>query len=163
MQEKNLEKDTVFRIYKEEDVLNRAAEIILNCLEKENISQRQLAECMNEDVRNLNQQMNRRNDMKVSRFIDVLEYLGYRIEIVKNKGIRKVSPEYAEKIIDEKKPKGLFYFRKENGWYTGVDNANRTGFAITEEFWDKEECMKWLRGEPAIDGEGFVHNEYRRV
>lgn len=131
--------------------MNKAAEIILDCLEKEGISQRQLAEYMNEDVRNLNQQMNRRNDMKVNRFMDVLEYIGYRIGIVKNRGIRKVSPEYAEKIIEEKKPKGLFYFCKEDGWYIGVDNDNSTGFVITEEFWNKEECLKWLNGEMDID------------
>lgn len=143
--------------------MNKAAGIIFECLENEGISQRQLAECMNEDVRNLNQQLNRRNDMKVERFVDVIEHLGYRMDVVKNNGIRKVSPEYAEKIIEEKEPRGLFYFRKEDGWCTGVDNDNNTGFVITEEFWDEEECFKWLKGELAIDAEGCVHNEYKRV
>lgn len=135
--------------------MKKAADTITDCLREKGMSQRQLATCMGEDVRNLNQQMNRRNDMKVERFLDVLEHIGYRVEIVDNNGIRKVSDEYAQKIIDEKEPIGLFW-EFAGGIYVGIDNTN--GGAFCEDFRSKEECFKWLKGEPCVDADGNSHN-----
>ena len=121
--------------------MKKASEMILSCLAERKMSQRQLAACMNEDVRHLNQQLVRANDMKVERFIDVLEHLGYRVEIVDNDGIRKVSPEYANQIIESREPKGQFW-TEENGKFIGIDNSD--GDAWCEEFSSKERCFAWL-------------------
>lgn len=136
--------------------MKRAEEIIKGCLEEKKMSQRKLAACMGEDVRCLNQQLNRQKDMKVERFVDVLEYIGYRVEIVENDGIRKVSPEYAKQIVESREQRGLFWcFDDEK--YIGIDNT--TGEAYCEEFDDKNECFKYLRGELCVDASGFSHNE----
>lgn len=124
--------------------MKKAAETILRCLEEKKMSQRQLATCMGEDVRHLNQQLCRQNDMKVERFTDVLAHLGYRVEIVDNDGIRKVGPDYASEIIESGSPQGKFWYERNDG-YVGIDTAD--GTAIVEEFVDKEDCMNWLRGE----------------
>jgi len=124
--------------------MKKAAEIVRTCLEEKGISQRQLAMSMGEDVRKLNQQLMRQDDMKVERFAEVLDHLGYRVEIVENDGIRKVSPDYAGKIIETGNPRGRFWYEV-GGRYTGIDTAD--GTAIVEEFPDKEDCFKWLKGE----------------
>ena len=67
--------------------MKKAASAILSCLEEKKMSQRQLAARMGEDVRHLNQQLNRQSDMKVERFTDVLDHIGYRVEVVENGGI----------------------------------------------------------------------------
>lgn len=121
--------------------MKKASEVILDCLLERNMSQRQLAKHMGEDVRHLNQQLVRANDMKVERFVDVLEHLGYRVEIVDNGGIRKVSGEYAKQIIETREPEGLFWVEKD-GVFTGIDNT--AGEAICEDFSSKEECFSWL-------------------
>ena len=136
--------------------MKKAAEAISNCLEKKGMSQRQLAAYMGEDVRILNQQLNRRNDMKVERFIDVLEHIGFRVEIVENDGIRKVSGEYAHTIITSREPQGRFWTH-EGEVYTGIDNTG--GEAYCEDFASKEECFKWLKGIPCVDANGISHNE----
>ena len=124
--------------------MKKASKVILACLEEKGISQRQLAVCMGEDVRHLNQQLGRNNDMKVERFIDVLEHLGYRLEVVDNGGIRKVSSEYASHIIETREPKGLYWVEKD-GVFTGIDNT--AGDAFCEDFSSKEECFSWLYDE----------------
>ena len=124
--------------------MKRAEETIKGCLEEKKMTQRQLATCMGEDVRYLNQQLNRQKDMKVERFVDVLEYIGYRVEIVENDGIRKVSPKYADKLIETGAPNGRFWYFA-GGQYVGIDTAD--GTAIVEDFSNKEDCFKWLRGD----------------
>lgn len=122
--------------------MKKAASTILSCLKEKQMTQTQLAEFMGEDIRVLSQQLNKQIDFKVERFIDVLDHIGYRVEIVDNGGIRKVSKEYAKKIIDGRQPIGLFWFF-ENDKYIGIDNEE--GEAFIEEFSSKEECFKWLR------------------
>lgn len=134
--------------------MKKASEIVLECLEEKKLSQRQLAARMGEDVRNLNQQLHRQNDMKVGRFSNVLEHAGYRLEVVENDGIQRVCREYARQIIETKEPLGKFY-TFENGIYTGI--SNETGDTWTEDFDSREECMKWLKGEPAVDAHGELH------
>ena len=41
------------------------------------------------------------------------------------------------------KPLGLFYL-EEDGKFVGIDNSD--GNAWTEEFWDKDSCLRWLNG-----------------
>lgn len=123
--------------------MKKAADIIRTCLEEKGISQRQLATSMGEDVRKLNQQLVRQDDMKVERFAEVLDHLGYRVEIVENDGIRKVSQEYVEKLIEAGNTTGRFWYVTE-GRYTGVILSD--GTAIVEVFVDKEVCFKWLKG-----------------
>lgn len=134
--------------------MKKASEIVLECLEEKRLSQRQLAARMGEDVRNLNQQLHRQNDMKVGRFSDVLEHAGYRLEVVENDGIQRVCQEYARQIIETRETLGKFY-TFENGIYTGIDNES--GEAWTEDFSSYEECMKWLKGEPSVDAAGVTH------
>lgn len=122
--------------------MGKAAEAIITCIKGKNMTQRQLAEQMGEDVRMLNQQLHRQKDLKVERFIDVLEHIGYRLEIVDNDGILKVSKEFGEKIVETKKPLGLF-------WYTDGDKAigvyNSHGMGDKAEFASKEDCFRWLK------------------
>lgn len=136
--------------------MGKAAETIMNCIKRKNMSQRQLAELMGEDVRVLNQQLNRQKDLKVERFIDVLEHIGYRLEIVDNDGIHKVSKEFAKQIYETVEPKGLFWFTDGN-FVVGIDTSN--GEVLEETFFDKEECFKWFRRERCITAEGIVLNE----
>ncbi|HZK56788.1 MAG TPA: hypothetical protein VFD17_00640 [Clostridia bacterium] len=58
--------------------------------------------------------------------------------------IKYISRDEASKIIETRKPRGLFY-ETDNGFYVGIDNSN--GDAWVEEFKTKEECFNWLRGE----------------
>lgn len=62
----------------------KAAEIILELLKTEKISQTELATKMGTDRRNLNQMINRCDDIKFEKFRDILHQIGYHIEIVKN-------------------------------------------------------------------------------
>ena len=132
----------------------KASEIVMKCLEEKNLSQRQLAKRMGEDVRKLNQQINRQNDMKVKRFADVLDYAGYRLEVVENDDIQRVCQEFANQVTETRQPIGYFYTFAA-GIYTGIDNG--TGDALTENFYSYEECMKWLKHEPATDASGNLH------
>ena len=132
---------TVMNIKGDKVVLKKAADIIISCLENKKMSQRQLALSMGEDVRYLNQQLNRQKDMKVERFTDVLDHIGYRIEIIDNKGIKKVCADYAEKIINTGIPEGMFWTFKD-GVYTAIYNRNSS--VICKNFSDKTSCLKWL-------------------
>ncbi len=134
--------------------MKKAAETVMKCLEEKNISQRQLATRMGEDVRYLNQQLHRQKDMKVARFSDVLEHAGYRLEVVDNDGIQRVCQEFANQVIETRKPLGYFYTFA-GGIYTGIDNG--TGDAWTKDFNYYEECMKWLKHESATDAKGNLH------
>ena len=55
--------------------------------------------------------------------------------------IQKISQEDARRLYE---PLGLFYL-EEREQFVGIDNS--TGDAWTEEFADKEGCLRWLRGE----------------
>ncbi len=142
------------REHKEEQMKEKASEIVLKCLEEKKMSQRQLAARMGEDVRGLNQQLHRQGDMKVKRFSDVLEHAGYRLEVVDNDGIQRVCQEFANQIIETIQTIGYFYTFV-GGIYIGIDNG--TGDALTEDFYSYEECMKWLKHESATDASGNLH------
>lgn len=134
--------------------MKKASEIVMKCLEEQKLSQSQLAARMGEDVRGINQQLRRQNDMKVERFSNVLEHAGYRLEVVDNDGIQRVCQDFAKQVIETRKPIGYFYTFAD-GIYTGIDNG--TGDALTEDFNSYEECMKWLKHEPATDASGNLN------
>lgn len=56
-----------------------------------------------------------------------------------------ITNELAIKIIDSRKPMGVFYTKVANGTYMGIDNS--TGDAWTEDFESLEDCLKWLEGD----------------
>lgn len=124
--------------------MKKAADTIISCLTEKGISQRQLATRMGEDVRYLNQQLNRHKDMKVERFTDVLDHIGYRVEVVENDGIQKVSLEFAETVIETKEPRGLFWCLFGDR-YIAIDNKN--GEAMKKDFGTKEGCFSWLKSD----------------
>lgn len=137
--------------------MGKAASVILKCLKEKGIAQRQLASIMGEDVRNLNQQLHRQQDMKVERFIDVLEHAGYRLEIVDNDGIRKVSKKFAKEVIETRKPKGLFWYEEDEA-IVGIDNSNNDAWVEEFKFSSKEDCFKWLRGDFYNNVQGIYDN-----
>ena len=57
--------------------------------------------------------------------------------------IKRVSPEYLGKVIDERIPCGRFLTKERRNW-VAVDNS--TGDAWTEEFSRKRQAIRWLRG-----------------
>lgn len=122
--------------------MKKAASAILGCLEEKKMSQRQLAARMGEDVRHLNQQLNRQSDMKVERFTDVLDHIGYRVEVVENGGIQKVCEDFANSIIENGEPKGPFWYQT-GEVFVGIDNQ-RFSEPKTAEFQNKEMCWQWL-------------------
>lgn len=65
--------------------------------------------------------------------------------------IVEISPKTAREILnsineggDRYQPLGLFYLQ-EGDKFVGIDNSD--GNAWTEEFLDKESCLRWLRRE----------------
>lgn len=119
-----------------------AQELVLNCLNEKKMSQTELAESMQVDRRNLNQKLHRQNDLKVNDFSDMLDHIGYSMEVVDNKGIRKVNPDEAHQILKEKEPKGLFWTIS-CGMYIGIDNSSDIPFL--QRFRNKEECFSYLK------------------
>lgn len=55
-----------------------------------------------------------------------------------------VSHQQALKIIDTRKPEGLFLVLNPDEVYTGIDNT--TADAWTEDFKDLRTCLKYLHG-----------------
>lgn len=120
--------------------MKKAQEIIADSLKEKKISQTELAKSMGEDVRLLNQQMKRVKDMKVSRFADVMEHLGYEVTL-KDHEYRKVSPEYGKAIIEAGKPSGLFWYQ-EADQFVAIDTDREP--ALTATFSSAEDMKKWL-------------------
>lgn len=134
--------------------MKKAADVIIDCLAKKNMSQRQLAREMGEDVRYLNQQLHRQKDMKVERFADVLEHIGFHLEVVDDEDFRKATPELAKEIVETGEPHGLFYAQI-GDTFIAVDSTHSELFM--EEFSDLENCKKWLRQEECVDINSSKH------
>lgn len=133
--------------------MSRAADAVLQGLKKKGLSQSELARSMDEDVRNLNQQLNRLNDMKLDRFIDVMEHIGYGVEL-EERDFRKVSKKYGDQIIEANAPDGLFYYELENGLFLAIDSTHDEVFC--EEFSDFDEMAKWFGCQPCINSDGVT-------
>lgn len=59
-----------------------ASEIIMNCLKKQNMTQRELAAKLREDPRILNKQLKRDKDIKFGRVQRILNLIGYELQVV---------------------------------------------------------------------------------
>lgn len=135
--------------------MKKAAEIIMECLKKKGLSQRQLAERMNEDVRVLNQQLKRQADIKTKRFADVMQYIGYTIDI-SDAGCQRVSKNFGKRIIEAEEPKGMFWYEVD-GKYVAI--ANIGGEMFTESFNDWKNCSNWMQEKTCVDELGYLHFE----
>lgn len=117
-------------------------ELVLGCMKEKKITQTELAKSLGEDVRVINQQLNRQQDLKAERFLEVMEHIGYRVEIVDNDGIRKVSEHMIHSIQCGAVKGNLFYAEKGDGSLIGI-YCNGEVFEV-EEFGKKADCFRWL-------------------
>ena len=72
----------------------------------------------------------------------IFSSIGFSPRTRKGNGITRISSEAAFKIIEERKPLGLF-FRKEGDRFIGIDNS--WGDAWVEEFGNLSRCVAWLQ------------------
>lgn len=122
--------------------MGKAADIINNCLIERNMSQRKLAEKMGIVVQILNQQL-KHNDIKVERFIDILDYLGYRVSIEDIGSIHKVTLQEG-KSIREQKNERCKVWTEDDGVFTAIV-CNGTN-VDTKYFDSKQACIDYLQG-----------------
>jgi lambda repressor-like predicted transcriptional regulator len=130
--------------------MSRSAKAIIQGLKKKGMSQTELAKSMGEDVRSINQQLNRQKDMKVERFVDVMEHIGYSVEL-EERDFRRVSPQFGKQILETCKPEGLFYYEEEPGLFVGIDTTEAK--ISVEEFSDFDALARWFSSEPCVNTE----------
>ncbi len=63
--------------------MKTAGEIIEEILERDGVSQSDLAEMMEEDRRAIHQTLRKNQDIKYGKFVEMLDKLGYKITIEK--------------------------------------------------------------------------------
>lgn len=122
--------------------MNGAIDLVLECMKEKGMTQTELARSLGEDVRVINQQLHRQQDLKAARFLDVMEHMGYRVELVDNEGIRKVSEDAVGAIASGEVKGDRFYMQKDDGSIVGI--RMNEGVYETKEFWSKPECFEWL-------------------
>lgn len=120
----------------------RVIELVQECMKEKKMTQKELAKSLGEDVRVINQQLNRQKDLKAERFLEVMEHIGYRVEMVDNDGIRKVCEDMLDDIKAGNANGDKFYIQKEDGSIIGIKTMD--GEVEVEEFWNKAECFDWL-------------------
>lgn len=120
----------------------RVIELVQECMKEKKMTQKELAKSLGEDVRVINQQLNRQKDLKAERFLEVMEHIGYRVEMVDNDGIRKVCEDMLDDIKAGNANGDKFYIQKDDGRIIGIKTTG--GEADVEEFWNKAECFDWL-------------------
>lgn len=120
----------------------RVIELVQECMKEKKMTQRELAKSLGEDVRVINQQLNRQKDLKAERFLEVMEHIGYRVEMVDNDGIRKVCEDMFDDIKAGKANGDKFYIQKDDGSIIGIKTTGEE--SEVEEFWNKAECFDWL-------------------
>lgn len=120
----------------------KVIELVLECLKEKKMTQTELAKALGEDVRVINQQLNRQQDLKAERFLDVMEHIGYRVEVVDNDGIRKVCEEMIDDIQCGAVKGNMFYTAKDDGSFIGIYSKSEV-FEV-EEFGNKPACFEWL-------------------
>ena len=118
------------------------AAIIKQCMKEKGISQTDVANEMGEDRRLLNVQLMQMGSMKVMRFKEVLEYLGYRLEIVDNGGVRRVSKETGDRMLVGEGDDGKAWFEDEDGAFVAVEKADAK--IRFKKFTDRGECVEYL-------------------
>lgn len=120
----------------------RVIELVQECMKEKKMTQRELAKSLGEDVRVINQQLNRQKDLKAERFLEVMEHIGCRVEMVDNDGIRKVCEDMLDDIKAGKVNGDKFYIQKDDGSIIGIKTTGEE--PEVEEFWNKAECFDWL-------------------
>ena len=120
----------------------RVIELVQECMKEKKMTQTELAKSLGEDVRVINQQLNRQQDLKAERFLEVMEHIGYRVEMVDNDGIRKVSEKMMDDIKAGNASGNKFYVQKDDGSIIGI--RINDGDCETQEFWNKADCFDWL-------------------
>lgn len=123
---------------------NKAADVILTLCREQKITQTELSYRLGEDLRGFSQRMLKTKDMKMSKFIEMLEALGYGVELVET-GVIRLKEKVALEVIKE--PKKFGYF-----WYIKDDNENteqfiaiaKTDTVKTKTFTRREDCIAWL-------------------
>lgn len=118
------------------------ATIIKQCMKEKGISQTDVANEMGEDRRLLNVQLMQVGSMKVMRFKEILEYLGYRLEIADNGGTRRVSKDTGDKMLVGDGEDGKIWFEDEDGAYVAVEKND--GKIKFKKFTDRNECVEYL-------------------
>lgn len=120
----------------------KVIELIKESMKEKKMTQTELAKSLGEDVRVINQQLNRQQDLKAERFLEVMEHIGYRVEMVDNDGIRKVCEDMLDDIKAGSVSGDKFYIQKDDGSIIGIRVSN--GDTEVEEFWNKADCFDWL-------------------
>lgn len=120
----------------------KVIELIKESMKEKKMTQTELAKSLGEDVRVINQQLNRQQDLKAERFLEVMEHIGYRVEMVDNDGIRKVCEDMLDDIKAGKANGDKFYIQKDDGSIIGIKTTGEE--PEVEEFWNKAECFDWL-------------------
>ena len=98
----------------------KVIELIKESMKEKKMTQTELAKSLGEDVRVINQQLNRQQDLKAERFLEVMEHIGYRVEMVDNDGIRKVCEDMLDDIKAGNVKGDKFYIQKDNGSIIGT-------------------------------------------
>ena len=120
----------------------RTIEMVKRCLKEKKMTQTELAMSLGEDVRTINQQLNRQKDLKAERFFEVMEHIGYMVELVDNEGIRKVSNGMIDAIQCGAVKGNMFYTEKEDGSVIGI--YSKAECFEVKEFGKREDCFDWL-------------------
>ncbi len=120
-----------------------AQKVISECAEYRGMTYKELSSAMGEIRQTLNQQLRRQKDMKMRRFVEVMEYLGFEVVIVERE-FRRVTPKAAREIMETGNPRGLFW-AKENGAYIAVNSSGLE--TLCKEFSNSDEMRKWLSAE----------------
>lgn len=118
------------------------AKIIKQCMKEKGISQTDVANEMGEDRRLLNVQLMQVGSMKVMRFKEILEYLGYRLEIVDNGDTRRVSKDTGDRMLVGDGEDGKVWFEDEDGAFVAVEKND--GKIKFKKFTDRNECVEYL-------------------
>lgn len=117
-------------------------ELIKESMKEKKMTQTELARSLGEKVQVINQQLNRQQDLKAERFLEVMEHIGYRVEMVDNDGIRKVCENMIDDIQTGAAAGNMFYAEKDDGTIIGI--YSKAEVFEVEEFGNKADCFDWL-------------------
>lgn len=120
----------------------KTIDLVRECLKEQHMTQTELSKSLGEDVRVVNQQLNKQKDLKTERFIELMEHIGYRVEIIENDGIRKVSEKLIGDIQAGAVRGNMFYAEKDDGTIVGI--YSKAEVFEVENFGNKADCFDWL-------------------
>jgi len=124
--------------------MNNEAKILKKIMKEQGLTQTELAGEMKISRQLLNAYLQRNDDMKVSTFQEFLEYLGYRIDVVENDGIIRVSEEHGSLILVGSGKDGKYWYKDRDGAFIGIEKSGKDVRFM--KFKSKENCLDYLRG-----------------